>query len=418
MDFLTPKDISMSRYVQNHEWMEEIFSSAYSIGRIIPGELGLGRKGELEALTQGFFNASTHGRPSQPSNTPLPRVGKLAPGQAEEFTMKATAKVEELKNEIETMKKQHAKRMAKLNKGHTLMEAEKQLRRAKLNYDSFDDELKYRDRSSLHRNPTGDEEGESVGEICHRMEILLDKQLVYAKDVVCEQKGSLEDQMQPLTGAGLDYDTINSSDRFDNQNDTTSFALQQDAFAIHPVSSIDNTARTPHGERMNSSGDGEISISTEQFPTEDVDMIATVGTTDRKPSETNEWVMVDKESDGGFGLSHDVADLENFVNLPDGDALLGSPEHPAAATGARLETQGTGEAGTAGQDFHTHEFSEVIEFGNVDSAGAALSGYGEGSVGMGDVDSHGHLELDHSAFGEAFHGAHASPGRQADLSGS
>jgi hypothetical protein len=39
-DHTTPREISMSRYKQNHEWMEEILSSPYSINQIIPADLG------------------------------------------------------------------------------------------------------------------------------------------------------------------------------------------------------------------------------------------------------------------------------------------------------------------------------------------------------------------------------------------
>ena len=57
LDFMTPRDISRMRYEQHHEWMEEILESPYNIFQIVPGDLGLGRKGELEHLTKDFFDA-------------------------------------------------------------------------------------------------------------------------------------------------------------------------------------------------------------------------------------------------------------------------------------------------------------------------------------------------------------------------
>src|SRR2546423_5846570 len=59
LDFMTPRDISKLRYEQHHEWMEEIMNSPFATKQIIPTDLGLGRKGELESLTSGFFEAPT-----------------------------------------------------------------------------------------------------------------------------------------------------------------------------------------------------------------------------------------------------------------------------------------------------------------------------------------------------------------------
>ncbi|UKZ62658.1 uncharacterized protein TrAtP1_003897 [Trichoderma atroviride] len=55
-DHLTPREISMSRYQQNHEWMEEILSSAYRIGQITPADLGLGLKGGAGISDRGYFH--------------------------------------------------------------------------------------------------------------------------------------------------------------------------------------------------------------------------------------------------------------------------------------------------------------------------------------------------------------------------
>lgn len=35
-DNLTPAEISKMRYKQHHEWMEEIYSSVYSLSQIVP----------------------------------------------------------------------------------------------------------------------------------------------------------------------------------------------------------------------------------------------------------------------------------------------------------------------------------------------------------------------------------------------
>ena len=103
----------MSRYKQNHEWMEEILSSPYSINQIIPADLGLGVRGELAGLTEGFFDA-----PIDPDKdvAKYNYVGRLDPGKADEFRNRATERIAEVNKEIEKMKTRHAKRLANSRK--------------------------------------------------------------------------------------------------------------------------------------------------------------------------------------------------------------------------------------------------------------------------------------------------------------
>ena len=115
LDFLTPREISKMRYEQHHEWMEEIVDSPYSINQIVPVELGLGRKGALEELTNGFFTAPTSAI-HEPSDGPPARVGRMDQGKAEQFRRKAEEKLASMTAELEQMKKDHARRMAVLEK--------------------------------------------------------------------------------------------------------------------------------------------------------------------------------------------------------------------------------------------------------------------------------------------------------------
>ena len=127
LDFLSPRDISRARYEQHHEWMEEVLESPYSISQIVPGDLGLGRKGELESLTKDFFHAPTTVLRETSGNS-LPRVGKLEDGKADEFSRRATQKIAEMEAELEKMKKKHTERLARLKRTSILSAAEKQLR--------------------------------------------------------------------------------------------------------------------------------------------------------------------------------------------------------------------------------------------------------------------------------------------------
>ena len=134
-DILTERDISKMRYTQHHEWMEEVYSS-YPTFAIKPVSLGLGRKGELEPLTDGFFD------PPRPPTPPghsggLENVAydttmhrPLEAGKPEEFFARANRKIEELNKEMEEMKLEHAKRMESFARIRKLREVEKSLRDA------------------------------------------------------------------------------------------------------------------------------------------------------------------------------------------------------------------------------------------------------------------------------------------------
>lgn len=56
-------------------------------------------------------------------------------------------------------------------------------------------------------------------------------------------------------------------------------------------------------------------------------------------------------------------------------------------------------AGTTSEGFTGNDFTETIDFGNLNSAGEALEGYGD-------------LGLDESAFGDAYDASQANPSNQ------
>lgn len=129
LDNITQRDISRIRYKYNHEWMEEIFASPYRSDQIIPVDLGLGRKGELAALTSPFFMAPTTTalRPRRSENEkeePAPYIGRLPPGKAEEFASAVKAKIAETESEMENMREEHAKKIAKLQQLRKIGEEE------------------------------------------------------------------------------------------------------------------------------------------------------------------------------------------------------------------------------------------------------------------------------------------------------
>ncbi|CAI4216342.1 unnamed protein product [Parascedosporium putredinis] len=106
-DQLTVREIALSRYQQNHEWMEEILSSAYRIDQISP-------------LTWGG---------EAPEHTiDRPYATSLDPKLTEEFRKRITNFMETSKAEMETMKSNHEQALAQIKVSALIVQAEKELR--------------------------------------------------------------------------------------------------------------------------------------------------------------------------------------------------------------------------------------------------------------------------------------------------
>ncbi|KAI9761679.1 MAG: hypothetical protein M4579_000913 [Chaenotheca gracillima] len=198
LDHLTPREISMMRYRQHHEWMEEILSSPYAIGQIVPVDLGLGLKGELEPFTEGFFQAPTGGAADGKPAT----VGKMEPGKADEFRKRAAQKLAEMNAEIDKMKRKQAKRMGKLKKGGVMRDGERRLRSAVSDPASTGNEAwRLEGLDEVEDDPEGPEVGaaaqkpkESVDGVVQEVEQALNKQVGVTPSLVCVQRGGLEDK--------------------------------------------------------------------------------------------------------------------------------------------------------------------------------------------------------------------------------
>ena len=425
MDFLTPRDISTMRYVQHHEWMEEIFNSPYTTAQIVPVELGIGRKGELEDLTRDYFNAPTDSTPTVPlpSGTHPPRVGRLEAGKAEDFTLKATEKIAELNAEMERMKRQHAKRMARLNKGAAIRLAERSLRSAPMSVaESGIEDWKF--SGSARTSASGDAavsiERKSVDQITAEVESLLGKKIIPVKEMECIQKGGLEEKSKIAENDGQEYDLVSPLAKIDGQgNPSTSYAGSQDILLVDQ----DHAGSLGHTPQLSLEGtekpgvEGELPRSNETFLGRDVAMIEIPDASESKDSESGDWVLVNKRNGSGHSPHEESPPLEMK------STNISTPQGGAEASGGTLDTTDDSlphfvpdDPGNAAEDFTTNEFSETIDFANLDTAGEALSGYGAEHSSMG-LDENGDLGLDDSAFGAAFHATPASPAHQSERLG-
>ncbi|KAG0635786.1 hypothetical protein HOY80DRAFT_980435 [Tuber brumale] len=130
LDHLSPREIATTRYIQHHEWMEEIMGSPYAIDKIEPIDLGLGLRGELEIVTKGLLDP-----PAYPPTPKPPRAGDAAKekesSQAEileELRPRVEAKIREMEAEMLRMQDAHAKRLQKIKQSGVTKDAELKLR--------------------------------------------------------------------------------------------------------------------------------------------------------------------------------------------------------------------------------------------------------------------------------------------------
>ncbi|KAJ9315113.1 hypothetical protein DTO271D3_4566 [Paecilomyces variotii] len=376
LDLLTPREIAKMRYQQHHEWMEEIFASPYATNQITPVDLGLGRKGELESLTAGFFDA-----PTGPSATKESKeAGKMEPGKAEEFSDRVSKKVADMTEEIEKLKKRHARRMEKFKRTSLLKDAELRLREAAADPDATGSELwRLEGRIDIPA-----EEGASpvdypqakpkykVDDILREVETSWGKKIVPETKVACVEKGGLLDkiehkqQPEPEGDVSMENTGSHVMDQFGTPGGSAPGQGAATQAGGNASSNVPNTANAQASTTGTSQG-GLPSI-----PDLDVD-IEMAGTSNEQQAptadgETGDWVMVNDDT-----------------KKDDRSAGQGAP-------GSASQGFTPGNTG-----LETSNFDDAADFTNIDSAGDALAAYSEQHDGLDLPD------LENSAFGDAFH---------------
>ncbi|KAL4820433.1 hypothetical protein BDW67DRAFT_152401 [Aspergillus spinulosporus] len=357
MDLLTPREVSKMRYQQHHEWMEEVLASPYAISQITPVSLGLGRKGELESLTAGFFDA-----PVGPVNgesadaNEAKQATKLEPEKAEEFADRVAKKVADMTAEIEKLKKRHARRMEKFNRTNQLKDAEARLRDAAADPEDTGSEvwrLEGRieiptDEDNVPLAPIEHKAKYKVDDIVREVENSWQKQIVPEPKVSCIEKGGLLEKIEPeqkTTDLDVDMDHADSHllDQFTTQGTTAQ------SHATTAPGALGQQPTTGVAQQDQSLAGLDIDM--------DLGNIPQAGTAS---GETGDWVMVNDKKDDTLG--------SGLQGLTPGN------------TGA--------DGGLDGTNF---------DFTNMDSAGDALAAYTEQNDGLDLPD------LENSAFGDAFH---------------
>lgn len=400
-DFMTPRDISLSRYQQHHEWMEEIFSSPYELGRITALDLGLGLMGELAPLTAGILDAPAGDHPpvgneKRDKKYEVKSAKKLDPDQLKEFETRVAEYTKNEEAELERMRTAHAKKMAHLKRSRTYIKAERRLRDIS------------RPGSSRSFDATTEKDGpDPLDGVLNELEGSLGVTFDTKKNVVCVDKGGfIEEQQVPpqntqqtngngTTQSNPDATSNGLMDAIDAENSAAGLLDQYGSGSLtgtpganlsipaisQPQSQSHSAVATPSApaiDQHQASGvEGQTNLEATSSGNDllnlDVEMSGMAETEDKTG---NDWVMV-----GGTNDAQQPAD--NNQSAPTGVSADGN-----------VSTSGADVEGTTGM-FDTADFGS---FDNVDTAGDALADYANVDDTMG-------LDLvDDSAFGDAFHG--------------
>jgi hypothetical protein len=403
-DFLTPREISLSRYKQHHEWMEEIFSSPHAVGQILPIDLGLGLMGELAPLTTGLLDAPAGDHPPldiEHSNKTyaVQSYHKLTAEQLKDFEQRVSEYTKNENAELEKMRTNHTKKMANLKRSRTYIRAERRLREAALG------------------EPHDKDGANAVEEIVNELEKTVGATFDTRKSVVCVDKGGfVEEQQAPPQP----IQQMNGNGSAPSNTDTGSNGLMD---AIN----ADNTAESlldQYGTGSLAGTPGKLSVpAISQSQSQFQSAVATPSAPVAEPaqgSNLRDQANLEADSSGNDLLDIDV-EMSGMTNTDDkgGDAgwvmvdQAGNAEQSAntlqptggaIAGGASLANSGADADATVGL-FDTADFGS---FDNLDTAGDALADYST-------VDDHMGLDLvDDSAFGDAFHGTEMHHGETGD----
>ncbi|KAH8881241.1 DUF1750-domain-containing protein [Thozetella sp. PMI_491] len=416
-DHLNPRDVSLSRYKQNHEWMEEIVSSPYRVDQIVMADLNLGLRGELSSLTVNIFEAQ--GSDALDRVPEKPYLGRLDKGLAEEFTKRCKDKTAALEAEIEQLKAQHEKTVADFKKRSVLKLAEKDLRnsvestgpefwrlegREEVNIDS-DEEAPVAPQKALSKK---------IEDILAEVEASLNKTPITVYDVQRIQDGGfqepppepevvipppqpqassvpqgLQPQQQPSHN-GSQGSGVPGGDSDVDMGGTAAGMMDQLQGGFLTSASATNVP-TPQPQQPGSNGSTPAPTSAPQppvpqpAPSEDVKMEDASAAKD----PDGDWVVVPK---GG------VSPLAAPASAPEAQPVVSAVDVPSAPSVSDSKPASAAQTPGDALTFDSNDFSSL---GDLNTAGDALAGYEDTNPGedLGDLN----MDMEDSAFGDAFH---------------
>jgi hypothetical protein len=444
-DHMTPREISLSRYKQNHEWMEEILSSPYAIHQIIPADLGLGVRGELASLTEDFFDAPLDPDKDVAKHT---YVGRLDPEKADAFRKRATERIAETNNEIGKMKAKHAKRMAKFQRGSLVTHSEKELRTAVTDPSDMGSEY-WRLEGKIEEDENGDQVvpriPSKVDDILAQVEASLGRHAVAVQELRRIQDGGYEEaaplpptppaivsspeksapqsapQSAPRSMNGTPQSGVLVGDSDMDMGNSAAGMLDQYRTGLSSDATPGSNSYTPQAttllQQHSAAGTpSNLNVSSPAQPESAAADVNVADTGEQAPSDptgTGDWVVVPP---GGVSPTPDAASSAvthspaavTTTSEPSPLAAMTSnstPQAPVTSTSTPQPAIATSTAdNTPLPDFSTSP-NDFADLGDLDSAGDALASY-DGGDGLGDLGDLGEMDvgMDDSAFGDAFHG--------------
>jgi hypothetical protein len=445
-DQITPREISLARYKQNHDWLDEVLNSPYAISQILPVDLGLGLAGELSSLTDGIFDAPTGIVRKQGEHN---YVGKLDGDKAEEFRKRVQEHVAQNNAEVENMKARHAKKMAKFKKNSLVTLAEKELRNAVNDPTETGPEF-----WRLEGRVDEEEEGEEakpveihskVDDIVAQVEASLGRHAAAVQELRRIQDGGLEERAPtpepPAVPSVAESNGDNGALGGDAEMDMGGSAaglLDQYHTGFSSTSTPNNNFPTPQAHFGANSSTGtpsnlnvaspqpvpsatpsapqttEPQTEIAQSESMDIDMAgASTEAAADSGAGTGDWVVVPP---GGVSPPGTTANTMPETAAPIQPEVPAAPaptpslpsesaQPPVAAPApmAHVDSQPTPQP-----EGQTPSFADgVTDFGSLsaelDTAGDALAGFEGADTVEGEFD----LGMEGSAFGDAFHGVDA-----------
>jgi hypothetical protein len=397
-DFMTPRDISLSRYKQHHEWMEEIFSSPHAFPKIKPIDLGIGLMGELAPLTADILEAATGDAPIDKNGDLNAEYGEkiksythLTPEKLKEFEKRVSEYEAKEKAEIERLKSAHANKMAALKRSRTYIKAERRLRDAPRTAD-----------------PDADGPDPSNAVVAD-LEKSIGVEFDTKKLVVCVDKGGFIEAQKPqperlqVNGNGSTPSNANGGSNGSAQDgtadgdNTANSLLDFGSTSLggtpignislpplsQPQSQAQSAVATPNAAAIdaaqNQSSGQATNLNTSNAANDLLDLdVEMSGMANNDGKGDADWVMVENQGNPQQSGANNVQPPTSNDTSADANALT---------SGVDAEVGGM---------FDTADFGS---FDNLDTAGDALADY----TNVGD-DNMGLDLVDDSAFGDAFHG--------------
>lgn len=378
-DHLTPREISLGRYQQNHEWMEEILSSPYRVNQITPADLGLGLKGSLASLTEGIFTAQGGDAFNQAPEKPY--IGRLDPEKAEEFRKRVDEHIRREKEELEAMRKAHDEELASMRQKSKLIVREKELRTVE---DAGSELWRPHDGADIRDESFK----KTVEDIVQEIESSTGRKVQSQPAVKCVQNGGYQapapepvapqgnTQMSRQPSSQNSGILIGESDI--DMGGTAAGLLDQMHTGFSSTSTPLNSFPTPQAQGFSAvQSNTATPLNPANAPSPAIAQpqrdISMGGTAPDAGTGSGDWVVVPKDS-----------------NTPDPTAAASRPLSKPLSAAA---TPG----GFDGNDFGS--------LGDLDTAGDALAGFDTPSLGEG-LDLQ--MDMEDSAFGDAFHGVGGS----------